>query len=165
MKDNNTTHLYICWWFYPRWPWSRQSCHTCGDKDKQKTAWMTDRVTAGQREGSAPATNIPIPSHFLRLRDCRCKHEYVVLHSIVSIRCHRKLCLPPPFCLCLLVEPFTVTLLLSVVCEQTGDSTPGPKTICSRPVFTTHAQTHTSRLNTAPPLGIFGSNTALRCCQ
>lgn len=34
--ESLATHLYICLWFYPRWPWLTQSCHTFSDTQKQK---------------------------------------------------------------------------------------------------------------------------------
>lgn len=67
---------------------------------------MTGEVTKGQQEESTPTTCIPILLHFLRLHDCRCKLEYILLqlclfHVILSVT---ENCLPTPFCLCLLVE-------------------------------------------------------------
>lgn len=127
----------------------------------QKTGSMTDEVTIGQR-GICSYLCIPILPHFLRLPDYSCKHEHI-LNCVFLITC--------------VTENFVrLNPSLyggnSVPCRcfrQTGDSTLGPKTICSRPVFTTHTytqtntQTHTSLLNTALLSGISGSNKALKC--
>lgn len=45
---------------------------------------------------------------------------------LCNVKCHRKLCLSPPFWLCLLLYSNFVPWCCF---RQTGDSTPGPKTI------------------------------------
>lgn len=135
----------------------------------QKTGSMTE-VTMGQQEDCAAAIGISILAHFLRLHGYGCKHEYATLNQLCqsSVKC----CLPPPFCLCLLVEAVTVTLLPGLVFSTDRRLNPRAKNnLFQACLYHTHThtqantQTHTSLLNAALLSGIFGSNRALKCCQ
>ena len=79
---NDTAHLYICWWFYPGWPWLIQSCHTFGDKKKpnkkQKVTWINDRLHDYGQKDKEFTVRIPLMPHFLWLHAYRCKHKYLL---------------------------------------------------------------------------------------
>lgn len=40
-QEHKDAHLYICWWFYPGWPWLTQFFHICEDRKKEnQDQWL-----------------------------------------------------------------------------------------------------------------------------
>ncbi len=137
-------------------------------KRTQKTGSMTDEVTAGQREESAPTICIPILSHFLRLHDYGCKHEYILLHAIncVSQVSQKTLSASTLPSLSAGGGSYTVTLFPGLVFDRQETAPRGRKQFVpglSLPHAHTHglSHKHTPLLNTALLSGIFASITLL----
>lgn len=141
LKLKDRTHLYICWWFYPGWPWWKLSCHTFKYRKKKKKTWINDAVM----------TINPLISYAYQSchtsPGCTSTGVNTTMHSFVLL------------CQSSATERSSASALLSLSAEvcysdsvpwcsllQTADSTPGRKPVWSPAcLFHRHNAWHTNK--------------------
>lgn len=124
-----TTHLYICWWFYPGWPWLTQSCHTFKDKIENV------HVDSVKRMNSDPLYAYQ-SAHISS--GCVSTGVSMKIYSFCQSNITAQF-----VCLCLSVFVWWRWLRYSLEFFA-ADSSPGPKPFCSRLVFSPHDTVHTN---------------------